>query len=156
MKSLYNPYLENQAFAPLEPEPAPDSAFDLLSELDGDGKLSSVKQLLQLKDAVNFSKLGELAGFANLANLSSLGDLFGKKDKSLPAEGRKNALASEEATEEGFLALAKKKLRLEELDAGDILLVIIVIYLMIEGDDKVELAITLGILAFLWLIDGKD
>lgn len=56
----------------------------------------------------------------------------------------------------GSLGGLVKKFHLDDLETGDILLLIILIYLMIEGDDKLELAITLGVLLVMWLAEKKD
>ncbi len=49
-----------------------------------------------------------------------------------------------------------KRFSLEKLDAGDILLVLIILFLYLEGDD-LELVITLGLLLLLGLEDsGQD
>lgn len=50
---------------------------------------------------------------------------------------------------EGLSGLLKG-LRLDKLDSGDILLLLIALYLLVEGDDP-ELAIALGVTVFLGL-----
>lgn len=47
-----------------------------------------------------------------------------------------------------------KSLHLEELDSGDILLLLIMLFLVLEGDN-LELVITLGLLLLFGLVDGK-
>ena len=48
-----------------------------------------------------------------------------------------------------------KSLNLGKLDSGDILLILLILFLLIEGDDHWELVITLGLLLLLGLAD-KD
>lgn len=48
-----------------------------------------------------------------------------------------------------------KKLKLDNLDSGDILLLLIVLFLLLEGDD-LELVIALGLVLILGIGDGKD
>lgn len=48
-----------------------------------------------------------------------------------------------------------KSLNLDKLDSGDILLLLIILFLVLEGDDNWELVITLGILLLMGLGD-KD
>lgn len=143
---MYNPYMAEE-FEPLEDVSSLDSgggASDFMSEFsleDMEGKLSALRQFGKLKDMVK------------VEHLSFLGDLFGKKKG-----GSKEEMMSEvsEGLEgEGFFSKVKEKLHLEKLDTGDVLLIIIVIYLMLDGEDTLELAITLGILAFLWWSDSK-
>lgn len=47
-----------------------------------------------------------------------------------------------------------KVLRLEELDSGDILLILIILLLLVEGDNM-DLVITLGLLLLLGLADDR-
>lgn len=133
---MYNPYVEESemAYFPVEAREG---------ESTGGPSLSS---LLSLKEA-----LGKMGG------LSAVSELFSRKKASASAQPseKKVPTVKPQGNDEGFLTGLKEKLRLEDLDGGDILLVLILIYLMIEGDDKIELAITLGILAFLWYLDGK-
>lgn len=80
---------------------------------------------------------------------------FGKLAKSWlpkPSETR----PPEEGEGGSTLGEIFKKLHLDDLETGDILLLVILIYLMIEGDDKLELAITLGVLFVLWLAEKKE
>ncbi len=53
----------------------------------------------------------------------------------------------------GVLSRALKALHLEDLDTGDILLLLIVLYLMAEGDD-LDLVIALGLVLIMGL--GED
>lgn len=48
-----------------------------------------------------------------------------------------------------------KSLKLDGVDSGDILLILIILFLLLEGDDHWELVITLGLLLILGLADGK-
>ncbi len=48
-----------------------------------------------------------------------------------------------------------QSLNLEGVDSGDILLVLIILFLLLEGDDNWELVITLGLLLILGLADSK-
>lgn len=48
-----------------------------------------------------------------------------------------------------------KNIHLEELDSGDILLILILLFLFLESDDNLELVITLGLLLAFGLF-GKD
>lgn len=121
---MYNPYLDDSDFAPLDVSP-PAKEDSALPQLAGD----------------IITKLGGLSGVAQL---------FAKKEKSPPKP------VPEDSGEGGFLEGLKTRFHLEDIDSGDILLVIIVIYLMLEGDDKLELAITMGILALMWYLDHKE
>lgn len=140
---MYNPYLEEQSFSPL---PAQGEATQAPQPSPAEGKLPSLSSLMQWKDS-----LGQLGDLSMLTQL-----LPKKKSASKPQQKQNLPAELQEGLSEGFLSQMKQKLRLDQLEGGDILLVLILIYLMIEGDDKVELAITLGILAFLWYIEGKD
>lgn len=55
----------------------------------------------------------------------------------------------------GKLGGLLKQFHLENLDSGDILLLLILIFLFLESDDNLELVITLGLL-FLFGIFGDD
>lgn len=55
----------------------------------------------------------------------------------------------------GWLGGLLKNVHLEELDSGDILLVLILLFLFLESDDNLELVITLGLLLLFGLF-GKD
>lgn len=135
---MYNPYLDGDSFLPIEEEPSalPTSLQEPQEELQG--KLS-LKNLMGLKDTL--MKMGDFSALGNLFSSSG--------EKSLP-------LLAESGEALSFLEGVKKKLHIEDLETGDILLVIILIYLMLEGDDKLELAITLGILGVLWYLDKKN
>lgn len=131
---MYNPYLPENEFIPIDAEPLlpePEQLFPT-------GELpASFKNLAS--DLV--SKLG---GF------SAVSQLFSKKEKLESTEQLVSGM------DEGLFDRIKKQFHLEEIESGDILLVVIVIYLMLEGDDKIELAITMGILAFMWYLDHKN
>lgn len=134
--TMYNPYIEDTAFVAIE-EGAPLESPEALES--SPPSIPSLQKILSIKDSL--SKMGE---FTSLFS--------GKKP---PPEG--GELLSEEGGEStGFLQEWRKKLHLDDLDSGDVLLILIVIYLMIEGDDKIELAITMGILAFMWFLDVKS
>lgn len=175
---MYNPYLEEETFVPLEEtiEPVfnpseisnmnPETeqqitamlnspiAAAVMEEVTSDGKLTSLKKLVKLKDFASDSGI-----------LKDLGGFFGKKKQeradlegtpSFMSKSKTDMTAMVDGQEqEGILSIMKKKLKLDHLEVGDVLLVIIVIYLMLEGDDKLELAITMGILAFLWWSDKE-
>lgn len=134
---MYNPYLEDIPFVPVAQEQDNTPSEKGLGDLGGIlekfnlSSLSSLKSLLPIKDLL--------------------------KGEEHPKQSRpaKETIPKEEAAGGGMLDAIKDKLHLDDLDIGDILLVIILIYLMIEGDDKLELAITLGVLALLWLADSK-
>ncbi len=49
-----------------------------------------------------------------------------------------------------------KHFSLEHFDTGDILLVLIILFLYLEDGDNLELVITLGLLLLLGLDDGKE
>ncbi len=49
-----------------------------------------------------------------------------------------------------------KSLKLDGVDSGDILLVLLILFLLIEGDDQWELIITLGLLLIMGLAEGDD
>lgn len=55
----------------------------------------------------------------------------------------------------GWLGGLLKNVHLEGLDSGDILLVLILLFLFLESDDNLELVITLGLLLAFGLF-GKD
>ena len=56
----------------------------------------------------------------------------------------------------GWLGGLLKSVHLEELDSGDILLVLILLFLFLESDDNLELVITLGLLLVFGLFGKKD
>ena len=70
-----------------------------------------------------------------LTGKDGLGTLFGKK-------------------ESGGLSGLLKTLRLDDLDTGDILLLLIILYLLVEGDD-LELVIALGLVLIMGLGDRE-
>lgn len=55
----------------------------------------------------------------------------------------------------GTLKGLTKHLSLQELDTGDVLLLLIILFLFLEGDN-LELVITLGLLFLLGLSDDQD
>lgn len=67
----------------------------------------------------------------------------------LPAR-RRRPTKSTPAKHSGALSALLKKLKLEDLDTGDVLLLLILLFLFLEGDD-LELVITLGLLLVLGL-----
>lgn len=73
----------------------------------------------------------------------------------LSGEGSKpwKQLWSEEGDPLGSLL---QSLKLEGVDSGDILLVLLILFLLIEGEDQWELIITLGLLLIMGLAEGKD
>lgn len=133
---MYNPYLEEEEFLPVE-------AATLLPDGEMPNPLAALSPSLKNLAGDIVSKMG---GF------SAISQLFAKKEKPL------SSMVEGEGTEPmgGFLEGLKQRFHLEDLESGDILLVIIVIYLMLEGDDKLELAITMGILALMWYLDHKS
>ncbi len=58
--------------------------------------------------------------------------------------------AAEPETRSGGLTSLLKSLKLEKLDTGDVLLLLIILFLFLEGDDM-ELIITLGLMLLLGL-----
>ncbi len=48
-----------------------------------------------------------------------------------------------------------KSLKLDGVDSGDILLILLILFLLLEGEDNWELVITLGLLLILGLADGR-
>ncbi len=58
--------------------------------------------------------------------------------------------AAEPEAPSGGLASLLKTLKLEKLDTGDVLLLLIILFLFLEGDDM-ELIITLGLMLLLGL-----
>jgi len=56
----------------------------------------------------------------------------------------------------GGLSGLLKHIHLEKLDSGDILLVLILIFLYLERDDNLELVITLGLLLVFGLFENND
>lgn len=61
-----------------------------------------------------------------------------------PVEHSRPSSYGEEKTDAGTLAGILRKLGLEQIDSGDILLLLILLFLAREGDD-LELLITLGL-----------
>lgn len=56
----------------------------------------------------------------------------------------------------GWLGGLLKGIHLEEMDSGDILLILILLFLFLESDDNLELVITLGLLLVFGLFGKKD
>lgn len=56
----------------------------------------------------------------------------------------------------GKLGGLLKGIHLEKLDSGDILLVLILLFLFLESDDNLELVITLGLLLLFGLFGKED
>lgn len=56
----------------------------------------------------------------------------------------------------GRLGGLLKNIHLEDLDSGDILLVLILLFLFLESDDNLELVITLGLLLVFGLFGKED
>ena len=81
-------------------------------------------------------------GFLNAEGLSGL---FGRKEGS--AEGRAETKGS------GLSGLLRS-IGLEDIDSGDVLLLLIILYLLVEGDD-LELVIALGLVLLMGLGDSK-
>lgn len=157
---MYNPYVEEQSYFPVEVE---SELSSVAPEVDLEGKLPSLKSLMGMKDILGklggFSFLGDLlSGGKEKSTASSASSLSGGVFSSGGSSSSMPAFMEESSSQTGggFLQEMKGKFHLEDLDGGDILLVLILIYLMIEGDDKIELAITMGILAFLWYLDHKS
>lgn len=73
-------------------------------------------------------------------------DLLGGK------EGLSGLLGGQEG---GRLSGLLKSLHLENIDSGDILLLLIMLYLLVEGDD-LELVIALGLVLLMGLGDGEE
>lgn len=73
-----------------------------------------------------------------------------------PFPGGKEGLSALFAGKErGGLAGMLKTLHLEEIDPGDVLLLLIVLYLLVEGDD-LELVIALGLVLIMGLGEEKN
>ena len=70
-------------------------------------------------------------------------------------EGAGNLFSSGEGS--GGLSGLLKALKLEDIDPGDILLLLIILFLLVEGDD-LELVIALGLVLLMGLgdRDGED
>ena len=68
--------------------------------------------------------------------------------------GEKSPLNALFGGDKGGINGILKVLRLEELDSGDILLILIILLLLVEGDNM-DLVITLGLLLLLGLADDR-
>lgn len=174
---MYNPYLEEEEFVALGEQGNMErmesmERVERAENVVGEDTVHQIESILSspLASAVIDEVVSEGGKFASLKNLLKMKDLagdfggiFGKKEKIVNSTKSNLSKSSgpsfmekgESEGEEGLFSSVKRKLKLESLEAGDVLLVVIVVYLMLEGDDKLELAITLGILAFLWWSDKK-
>lgn len=56
----------------------------------------------------------------------------------------------------GWLGGLLRNLHLENLDNGDILLLLILLFVFLESDDNLELVIVLGLLLLFGLFDNED
>lgn len=83
---------------------------------------------------------------------------FGAAGFQMPAflKGKEGLTALFSGKERGGLTSLLKSLHLENIDTGDILLLLIILYLLVEGDD-LELVIALGLVLIMGLGDrDKD
>lgn len=96
------------------------------------------------------------AGGGVLGGLGNLGTLFSGEKGALGGlfSGEKGGLGGLFSGESSGVNGILKALHLEELDSGDILLVLIILFLLIEGDNM-DLVITLGLMLLLGLADEK-
>lgn len=85
--------------------------------------------------------------------LDALG-LGGWKPQSLLG-GKESLAALFSGKERGGLSSLLKTMRLDNIDTGDILLLLIILYLLVEGDD-LELVIALGLVLIMGLGDRED
>jgi hypothetical protein len=126
---MYNQYLpQNEDFVPVEPENGGN--FD---HLDGVGHSGDVG------DAGNVGNAG------NAENQPGIGaEHTGKAGFHLPhLDAGKESLSS-----------LLKTLKLDNIDSGDLLLLLIILFLLVEGDD-LELVIALGLVLLMGLGEGK-
>lgn len=75
------------------------------------------------------------------------------KGEELPFTNWKGLFGWGEGREGDPLEDLLKSLKLDGVDSGDILLVLLILFLLIEGDDQWELIITLGLLLIMGLAD---
>ena len=73
---------------------------------------------------------------------------------SAPPRRKESKSEKKEAPGNGLLSGLLKSLKLEELDSGDVLLLLILLLLFLDGEDNMELLITLGLILLLGL--GRD
>lgn len=69
--------------------------------------------------------------------------------------GREGLGALFSGGEKGGLSALWKAFHLDDIDSGDVLLLLIVLYLLVEGDD-LDLVIALGLVLIMGLGDGKE
>lgn len=147
---MYNPYLMEEVYYPVEEviaeqnvETHPIEAHQSNGEQPTEG--DAFAQFLKIKERIKPS------------DISFFKDFLGEKKEKVSKARKESSVAMTEQSgkESGFLDGILEKFHLDTIETGDILLVILVIYFMLEGDDKIELAITLGILAFFWWADHK-
>lgn len=83
--------------------------------------------------------------------------LFGPGGFKLPPflTGKESFTSLFSGKERGGLSGLLKALHLEDIDTGDILLLLIILYLLVEGDD-LELVIALGLVLIMGLGDKDD
>jgi len=125
---MYNQYLDNSGFVLLEPEPHGQSG----------------------------GRTGQDQGQHRQSRPNSQPHTGGSRRPPEPARP-KNDLVGEVARGLGqLLDGVMKHFSLENFDTGDILLVLIILFLYLEDGDNLELVITLGLLLLLGLDGGKD
>jgi len=73
-----------------------------------------------------------------------------ESDPPTPLPESQKAPAEEGAEEKKGLSAILKSLKLDDLDTGDVLILLILLFLFLEGDD-IELIITLGLMLLLGL-----
>lgn len=73
---------------------------------------------------------------------------------SAPPRRKESKSEKKEAPGNGLLSGLLKSLKPEELDSGDVLLLLILLLLFLDGEDNMELLITLGLILLLGL--GRD
>ena len=85
------------------------------------------------------------------SGMRNSGISWGKESLSGLLNGAGSLFGGRGGSNSGLL----KALRLEELDTGDVLLLLIVLFLLVEGDD-LELVIALGLVLILGLGDERE
>ncbi len=73
-----------------------------------------------------------------------------ENDSPTPLSEGQGTTAEDGAEEKKGLSAILKSLKLDDLDTGDVLLLLILLFLFLEGDD-IELIITLGLMLLLGL-----